>query len=123
VITVAGFSFRYSSTTDGGHIEVMSSTTMQVMAYGVKREYNADLPGSTIQRNFRMDETYTSTWAPVLTLWDGSSFTHRVTLSTYETNDFEISRLSFGAGVTPVTIRVHATIDGYGNLVLRAEAF
>lgn len=116
--------FRYSSTVGNGFLEVQTiSGNDHVQVYCTKTQYNADLPGSTIQNNFRNDESYsTTTWSPIISLWDGSAYSDRVTFSTYTTIEGTIHLMGNGSTL-PATqfYTFKATIDGYNHVVMRVE--
>jgi hypothetical protein len=124
-LTIGNYQFRYSSTSTGGFIEVKAiSGSDNMMVYATKNSGSWDLAGSSSTKHYRNNTSiYSGGWLPVISLWNGSAWNDRVTLSTYET--FEATIFSMGNGdAVPSPLKVYklfATIDGYNQVFLRAE--
>ncbi|APY09433.1 hypothetical protein BWZ20_14480 [Winogradskyella sp. J14-2] len=121
IVTVGNLQFRYSSTSGSGHIEARTiSGSSQQQVYGKKKSYSISLPGNTTEYNFRSDEIFYNTWQPILSLWDGSGYNDRITLNTYETQEFILFPMYNTNDGPAKTYKVFATIDGYNKIQIRA---
>lgn len=124
ILSIGGYQFRYSSTTNGGFIEVRSTSGFDLMmVFCQKNTGSWDLNGATSTKNYRNTITVNSTWNPVMHLWNGTAWDDRVTLSTYES--FEATLFSSEGNSTipnPLkSYKIFAAIDGYGQVFIKAE--
>ena len=124
ILSIGGYQFRYSSTTNGGFIEVRSTSGFDLMmVFCQKNTGSWDLNGATSTQNYRNTITVNSTWNPVMHLWNGTAWNNRVTLSTYES--FEATLFSSEGNSTipnPLkSYKIFAAIDGYGQVFIKAE--
>ncbi|MGD2033545.1 MAG: hypothetical protein PVF73_00710 [Bacteroidales bacterium] len=122
--TIGNYQFRYNSTTTGGYIEVQAiSGSDNMMVFCTKRSGSWELGGSTTVENYRHNISVSTSWNPLMTLWDGSGWNDRVTLSTY--NSFEATMFTMGNGSTlpsPLKMyKIFAAIDGYNQVIIRVE--
>ena len=125
ILSAGGYEFRYSSNSNGGFIEVRSSVggSDNMMVFCQKNSGSWNLGGSTSTQNYRNNTSVYSLWQPVMSLWDGSSWNDRVTLSVYDS--FEATMFSMGNGSalpSPLkSYKIFASIDGYNQVFIQVD--
>ena len=122
--SIGNYEFRYNSTTTGGYIEVRANGENDNMMVFCTKKYSTWNPGgSAVVENYHHNTGVNGTWNPVISLWDGSGWNGRVTLSTY--NTFEATMFSMGNGnalPNPIKFyKIFAAIDGYNQVVIKVE--
>jgi hypothetical protein len=91
---------------------------MNNQVYCVKRTHTVWTTSVGTTANYYNIASYnSSTWSPLITLTtNGSVYDGRVTLSYYDTNEGTIHDTGYAKHY-----QFWATIDGYGNIVIRVE--
>lgn len=127
ILSIAGFDFRYNSSSSGGYLEVKSATLGEnMMVYCTKNTGSWELSGSSTTKNYRKNALVNTSWIPVISLATGATWDDRVTLSMYETFEATMFTLGNSSSTLPSTIKnfkVFATIDGYSQVYIRVEYF
>ena len=124
IAKVGNLEFRYNKTSTNGFLEVRTASgSMHAQAYCTKKSYSSTKNGISNQKNFRNDVSYTSSsWRPLITLWDGSGYNDRVTLGTYDTIEGTLHEMGNGSNLPSAELyEFRATIDGYNQIVIKVE--
>jgi hypothetical protein len=120
--TAGNIQFRYNQTTTGGFIEARTiAGTQNAMVFATKKYSTWNPGGSGTVENYHNNIGISTTWNPVMTLWDGTAWSGRVTLTTYE--EFEGTLWEMGAGTVAPPAKCwkfFAAIDGYNQVFIRA---
>jgi hypothetical protein len=123
ILSIGDFEFRYNSNNNDGFIEVRSSGGDNMMVFCHKNTGSWELGGSSSTKNYRNNTYVYSVWQPVISLWNGSAWNDRVTLSVYDS--FEATMFSMGNGdaiPNPLkSYKIFASIDGYNQVFLKVE--
>ena len=124
VATIGNLQFRYNSS--NATLEVKSTSNyIHCQVYLTKKTYaNMLNDAGNATKNYKNDESYSSSsWNPILKLWDGSGYTGIVTMNYYET--LEINMHELGGSGLPImpnqSYRVYTNFDGYGNVLIRVD--
>lgn len=120
--TAGNIQFRYNSTSTGGYIEARTISGYQnTMVFATKKYSTWSPGGSGTVENYHNNTGLSTTWAPVMTLWDGAAWDGRVTLSSYEM--FEGTMWDMGTGSSapaPTCWKFYTAIDGYNQVFISA---
>jgi hypothetical protein len=121
-LTIGNYQFRYNSTTTGGYIEVKAiSGNDNMMVFATKRTGSWYLVGTSTTINYRNNSSVGSSWNPLISLWDGSTWGDRVTLTTYDSFEATIFSMGIGDAIPLKAYKIFAAIDGYNQVFIRVE--
>jgi hypothetical protein len=123
ILSIGGFEFRYNSNSNGGFIEVRSNGSDNMMVFCQKNTGSWDLGGSTSTQNYRNNTFVYSSWQPVISLWNGSAWNDRVTLSVYDSFDATMFSMGNGGAIpNPLkSYKIFASIDGYNQVFIKVD--
>lgn len=124
ILSIGNYEFRYNSNAIGGFIEVRSSSSNDnMMVFCQKNTGSWFLNGTTSTQNYHNNTSVVSSWQPVMSLWNGTAWDDRVTLSTYDSFEAELFSMGNGNAIpNPLkSYKIFAAIDGYSQVFIKAE--
>ena len=124
IVTIENLNFRYNNLTQTIEVQTISGN-LNAQVYVTKNTFAATLADGGTINNYRNNEFYNTSWRPIIQLWNSTSSTYEdlITFNFYETMEANIHNMGYdGNAVMPnQSYRLFATIDGYGNVLIRVD--